>query len=174
MGQLGFLGATLKEHGCSGISSVGYGLINRELERVDSGYRSALSVQSGLVMWPIAAYGTEAQKEKYLPKLRAGEFVGCFGLTEPDHGSDPGSMKTRCKKDGDHWVLNGSKSWITNSPIADLFIIWAIDADTKEMRGFVLEKGTPGLTAPEIEGKLSLLASRTGMIMMNDVRVSND
>ena len=161
----------MKEFGCAGVSNVAYGLINRELERVDSGYRSALSVQSGLVMWPIAAYGSEAQRRKYLPELRDGKLIGCFGLTEPDHGSDPGGMKTTAKKDGkNHYILNGSKSWITNSPIADVFIIWAKDlSDDGKIKGFLLEKGLKGLTAPYIDGKLSLLASDTGMIMMNDV-----
>ena len=169
-GDMNFLGATLKGYGCAGVSSVAYGLIIREVERVDSGYRSAMSVQSSLVMYPIYAYGNDAQKEKYLPKLATGEIIGCFGLTEPNHGSDPSSMETRARKDGNHYVLNGSKTWITNSPIADVFIIWAKD-DNNDIRGFILEKGMEGLAAPKIEGKFSLRSSETGMIMMNNVRV---
>lgn len=169
-GEMNFLGATLKGYGCAGVSSVAYGLIIREVERVDSGYRSAMSVQSSLVMYPIYAYGNEAQKDKYLPKLATGELVGCFGLTEPNHGSDPSSMETRARKDGDYYILNGSKTWITNSPIADVFIIWAKD-DNNEIRGFILEKGMEGLAAPKIEGKFSLRSSVTGMILMNNVRV---
>ncbi|WP_019013565.1 acyl-CoA dehydrogenase [Elioraea tepidiphila] len=172
-GEMGFLGATLDSHGCAGISYVAYGLIAREIERVDSGYRSAWSVQSSLVMYPIWAFGSEAQKDKYLPKLRTGEWVGCFGLTEPDAGSDPGSMRTRAKKTANGYVLNGSKTWISNSPIADVFIVWAKD-DAGEIRGFILEKGMKGLTAPKIEGKFSLRASITGMIMMQDVEVGED
>ncbi len=170
MGAMGFLGATLDSHGCAGVNYVSYGLIAREVERVDSGYRSAFSVQSSLVMFPIHAFGTEAQKDKYLPKLRTGEFVGCFGLTEPDAGSDPGSMRTRAKTVQGGYLLNGSKTWITNSPIADVFVVWAKD-DAGDIRGFILEKGMPGLTAPKIEGKFSLRASITGMIMMQDVHV---
>jgi len=171
MGQQGLLGATLKEYGCAGVSQVAYGLIAREIERVDSGYRSAMSVQSALVMGPINEFGTKEQKDKYLPGLAKGELVGCFGLTEPDHGSDPGSMKTRAKKlpSGDY-LVNGSKTWITNSPIADVFVVWAKD-DNNDIRGFILEKGMAGLSAPKIEGKLSLRASVTGMIMMDDVKV---
>jgi glutaryl-CoA dehydrogenase len=172
-GEMGFLGATLDSHGCAGISYVAYGLIAREIERVDSGYRSAWSVQSSLVMYPIWAFGSEAQKDKYLPKLRTGEWVGCFGLTEPDAGSDPGAMRTRAKKTASGWVLNGSKTWISNSPIADVFIVWAKD-DAGEIRGFVLDKGMKGLTAPKIEGKFSLRASITGMIMLQDVEVGED
>ncbi|MFN6999731.1 acyl-CoA dehydrogenase [Elioraea tepidiphila] len=172
-GEMGFLGATLDSHGCAGISYVAYGLIAREIERVDSGYRSAWSVQSSLVMYPIWAFGSEAQKDKYLPKLRTGEWVGCFGLTEPDAGSDPGSMRTRAKKTANGYVLNGSKTWISNSPIADVFIVWAKD-DAGEIRGFILDKGMKGLTAPKIEGKFSLRASITGMIMMQDVEVGED
>ncbi|GIX11845.1 acyl-CoA dehydrogenase [Elioraea sp.] len=172
-GEMGFLGATLDSHGCAGISYVAYGLIAREIERVDSGYRSAWSVQSSLVMYPIWAFGSEAQKDRYLPKLRTGEWVGCFGLTEPDAGSDPGSMRTRAKKVANGWVLNGSKTWISNSPIADVFIVWAKD-DAGEIRGFILEKGMKGLTAPKIEGKFSLRASITGMIMMQDVEVPEE
>jgi glutaryl-CoA dehydrogenase len=170
MGEMGFLGATLDSHGCAGVNYVSYGLIAREVERVDSGYRSAFSVQSSLVMFPIHAFGTEAQKDKYLPKLRTGEWVGCFGLTEPDAGSDPGSMRTRAKTVQGGYLLNGSKTWITNSPIADVFVVWAKD-DAGDIRGFILEKGMPGLTAPKIEGKFSLRASITGMIMMQDVHV---
>jgi len=170
MGAMGMLGSTIKGYGCAGVSSVAYGLIAREVERVDSGYRSAMSVQSSLVMYPIYAYGTEEQKQKYLPKLATGELVGCFGLTEPNHGSDPGSMETRAKKKGNTYILNGSKTWITNSPIADVFVVWAKD-DTDQIRGFILEKGMKGLSAPKIEGKFALRASITGMIMMEDVEV---
>jgi glutaryl-CoA dehydrogenase len=172
-GEMGFLGATLDSHGCAGISYVAYGLIAREIERVDSGYRSAWSVQSSLVMYPIWAFGSEAQKDKYLPKLRTGEWVGCFGLTEPDAGSDPGAMRTRARKTATGYVLNGSKTWISNSPIADVFVVWAKD-DAGEIRGFILDKGMKGLTAPKIEGKFSLRASITGMIMMQDVEVGED
>ena len=172
-GEMGFLGATLEGYGCAGVSYVAYGLISREVERVDSGYRSAFSVQSSLVMYPIWAFGSDAQKNKFLPKLRTGEFVGCFGLTEPDGGSDPGSMRTRAKSSDGGYVLNGSKTWITNSPIADVFVVWAKD-DAGDIRGFILEKGMQGLTAPKIEGKFSLRASTTGMIMMQDVFVPAD
>ncbi|KAF8940805.1 hypothetical protein BGZ58_004719 [Dissophora ornata] len=172
MGELGLLGSTIEGYGCAGVSSVAYGLTAREVERVDSGYRSAMSVQSSLVMHPIYAYGTEAQKEKWLPRLAKGEIVGCFGLTEPNHGSDPGSMETVAKKVNGHYVINGSKTWITNSPIADVFVIWAKDqSDGNKIKGFVLEKGMKGLSAPKIEGKFSLRASITGMIMMDDVEV---
>ncbi len=170
MGQLGFLGATLDSHGCADISYVAYGLISREIERVDSGYRSAFSVQSSLVMYPIWAFGSEAQKDKYLPKLRTGESVGCFGLTEPDAGSDPASMRTRAKTVDGGYIINGSKTWITNSPIADVFVVWAKD-DAGEIRGYILERGMAGLTTPKIEGKFSLRASITGMIMLQDVFV---
>jgi len=173
MGEMGFLGATLEGYGCAGVNYVSYGLIAREVERVDSGYRSAFSVQSSLVMYPIHAFGSDAQKEKYLPKLRAGEFVGCFGLTEPDAGSDPASMRTRAKSVDGGFVLNGSKTWITNSPLADVLVVWAKD-DAGDIRGFILEKGMKGLTAPKIEGKFSLRASTTGMIMMQDVFVPAD
>ncbi len=169
-GEMGFLGATLSSHGCADIGYVGYGLISREVERVDSGYRSAFSVQSSLVMYPIYAFGSEATKDRYLPKLRTGEFVGCFGLTEPDGGSDPGSMRTRAKAVDGGYLLNGNKTWISNAPIADVFVVWAKD-DAGDIRGFVLEKGMPGLTAPKIEGKFSLRASCTGMILMQDVFV---
>jgi len=170
MGELGMLGATIDGYGCSGVNYVTYGLIAREVERVDSGYRSALSVQSSLVMYPIFAYGTEEQRQKYLPQLATGKLVGCFGLTEPNHGSDPGGMETRARKEGDSYILNGSKTWITNSPIADVFVVWAKD-DENVVRGFILEKGMQGLEAPKIEGKFSLRASETGMIMMDNVRV---
>jgi glutaryl-CoA dehydrogenase len=169
-GEMGFLGATLEGYGCAGVNYVSYGLIAREVERVDSGYRSAFSVQSSLVMYPIYAFGSDAQKEKYLPKLHTGEFVGCFGLTEPDGGSDPGSMRTRAKRADGGYLLNGSKTWISNSPIADVFVVWAKD-DAGDIRGFTLEKGMQGLTAPKIEGKFSLRASITGMIMLQDVFV---
>ena len=174
MGELGLLGATLPEkYGCSGVNYVTYGLVAREVERVDSGYRSMMSVQSSLVMHPIYAYGTEEQRMKYLPKLAKGECIGCFGLTEPDHGSDPGGMKTRARKVSDGWVLNGAKMWITNSPIADVFVVWAKD-DEGVIRGFVLEKGMKGLSAPKIEGKFSLRASITGEIVMDEVHVPDD
>ncbi|MEA2790400.1 MAG: glutaryl-CoA dehydrogenase [Acetobacteraceae bacterium] len=169
-GEMGFLGATLDGYGCAGVNYVSYGLISREVERVDSGYRSAFSVQSSLVMYPIHAFGTEDQRQKYLPKLRSGEFVGCFGLTEPDAGSDPASMRTRAKKVDGGFLLNGSKTWITNSPIADVLVVWAKD-DAGDIRGYILERGMPGLTQPKIEGKFSLRASVTGMIMMQDVFV---
>ena len=173
MGEMGFLGATLEGYGCAGVNYVSYGLIAREVERVDSGYRSAFSVQSSLVMYPIWDFGSEAQKEKYLPKLRSGEWVGCFGLTEPDAGSDPASMRTRAKRVDGGFVLNGSKTWITNSAIADVFVVWAKD-DAGDIRGFILEKGMKGLSAPKIEGKFSLRASVTGMIMMDNVMVPED
>ena len=170
MGDMGFLGATLDGYGCAGVNYVSYGLISREVERVDSGYRSAFSVQSSLVMFPIYAFGSEAQRQKYLPKLRAGDFVGCFGLTEPDAGSDPASMRTKAKAVDGGFVLNGSKTWITNSPIADVLVVWAKD-DAGDIRGFILERGMKGLTQPKIEGKFSLRSSVTGMIMMQDVFV---
>ena len=172
-GALGMLGATLPpKYGCAGVNYVSYGLMAREVERVDSGYRSAMSVQSSLVMHPIHAYGTEAQREKYLPKLATGEWVGCFGLTEPDHGSDPGSMITRAERVGDGYVLNGAKMWITNSPIADLAVVWAkLDG---VIRGFVVERGMPGFSTPKIEGKMSLRASITGEIVLDDAHVPAD
>ena len=173
MGELGLLGATIDGYGCSGVNYVCYGLVAREVERVDSGYRSAMSVQSSLVMHPIHAYGTEAQRQKYLPRLAKGEIVGCFGLTEPDAGSDPGGMRTRARKADGGYVLKGSKMWITNSPVADVFIVWAKD-DAGDIRGFILEKGMKGLSAPKIEGKFSLRASITGEIVMEDVFVSED
>lgn len=169
-GEMGFLGATLEGYGCAGVSYVAYGLISREVERVDSGYRSAFSVQSSLVMYPIWAFGSDAQKEKFLPKLRTGEWVGCFGLTEPDAGSDPAGMRTRAKAVDGGYLVSGSKTWISNSPIADVFVVWAKD-DAGDIRGYILEKGMKGLTAPKIEGKFSLRASVTGMIMMQDVFV---
>ena len=185
MGELGMLGTTIEGYGCAGLNSVCYGLVAREVERVDSGYRSAMSVQSSLVMHPIHAYGSEAQREKFLPKLARGEWVGCFGLTEPDHGSDPAGMLSRAKpasRDGvGGYLLKGSKMWITNSPIADVFIVWAKleDADGKvggqeSIRGFILEKGMEGLSAPKIEGKMSLRASITGEIVMDGVFVPED
>ena len=170
MGEMGFLGATIDGYGCAGVGYTAYGLIAREVERVDSGYRSAFSVQSSLVMYPISLFGSDAQKEKYLPKMARGEWVGCFGLTEPDAGSDPASMRTRAKAVDGGYVLNGSKTWITNSPIADVLLVWAKD-DNGDIRGFILEKGMKGLSAPKIEGKFSLRASITGMIMMSDVFV---
>src|SRR5689334_10221462 len=170
MGEMGFLGATLEGYGCAGVNYVSYGLIAREVERVDSGYRSAFSVQSSLVMYPIWDFGSEAQKQKYLPKLRSGEWVGCFGLTEPDAGSDPASMRTRARKTDGGYLLNGSKTWITNSAIADVFVVWAKD-DNNDIRGFILEKGMKGLSAPKIEGKFSLRASTTGEVVMSDVFV---
>ncbi len=170
MGSLGLLGATIEGYGCAGASYTAYGLIAREVERVDSGYRSALSVQSSLVMFPIHEFGSEAQREKFLPRLASGEFVGCFGLTEPDAGSDPGSMRTRARRVDGGYVLNGTKTWITNSPIADLCVVWAKD-EQDVIRGFLLERGMEGLTTPKIEGKFSLRASITGMIMMSDVFV---
>jgi glutaryl-CoA dehydrogenase len=169
-GALGFLGSTIQGYGCAGVNHVSYGLIAREVERVDSGYRSAMSVQSSLVMHPIHAYGTEAQRRKYLPRLAKGEWVGCFGLTEPNHGSDPGAMQTRARRTSEGYVLKGAKMWITNSPIADVFVVWAKD-DDGEIRGFILEKGMKGLSAPKIEGKLSLRASVTGEIVMDDVEI---
>jgi len=170
LGEMGFLGATLDSHGCAGVNYVSYGLMAREVERVDSGYRSAFSVQSSLVMFPIHAFGSEDQKDRFLPKLRSGEFVGCFGLTEPDAGSDPASMRTKASAVQGGFLLNGSKTWITNAPIADVFVVWAKD-DAGDIRGYILEKGMTGLTAPKIEGKFSLRASITGMIMMQDVFV---
>jgi len=170
MGELGLLGCTIDGYDCAGLNYVSYGLIAREVERVDSGYRSAMSVQSSLVMHPIYAYGTEEQRQKYLPKLATGELVGCFGLTEPDHGSDPAGMKTRAKSVDGGYSVSGSKMWITNSPIADVFIVWAKD-DEGVIRGFILEKGMKGLSAPKIEGKFSLRASITGEIVMDEVFV---
>lgn len=173
MGEAGLLGATVpEEYGGAGASYVAYGLIAREIERVDSGYRSMASVQSSLVMYPIQGYGSEEQRQKYLPGLASGELIGCFGLTEPDAGSDPGGMRTYAKKDGDGYSLSGAKTWISNSPFADVFVVWAkSEAHGDGIRGFVLEKGMAGLSAPKIEGKLSLRASTTGMIMMDEVKL---
>ena len=174
MADLGFLGSTIpEEYGGAGLNYVSYGLVAREVERVDSGYRSAMSVQSSLVMYPIYAYGSEEQRQRYLPKLAAGEWIGCFGLTEPDHGSDPGGMKSRAKKVGGGYELSGAKTWITNSPIADVFVVWAKTEDGV-IRGFVLEKGMQGLSAPKIEGKFSLRASVTGEIVMDQVFVPDE
>lgn len=173
MGAMGFLGSTIpEEYGGAGLNHVAYGLIAREVERVDSGYRSAMSVQSSLVMYPIFTYGTEEQRRKYLPKLASGEWIGCFGLTEPNHGSDPASMETRAKKVDGGYIVHGNKMWITNSPIADVFVVWAkLDG---EIRGFILEKGMKGLSAPKIEGKFSLRASATGEIVMDEVFVPDE
>lgn len=174
-GEMGLLGSTIEGYGCAGVNYVTYGLIAREVERVDSGYRSAMSVQSSLVMHPINQFGSEAQKQKYLPKLASGEWIGCFGLTEPDAGSDPASMKTRAKAVPGGYRLTGSKMWITNSPIADVFVVWVkSEADDNAIRGFVLEKGMAGLSAPEISGKMSLKASITGEIVMDDVFVPQE
>ncbi len=170
MGLLGLLGATIDGYGCPGVDYISYGLIAREVERVDSGFRSMMSVQSSLVMYPIYAYGDEAQREKFLPKLATGEWIGCYGLTEPDHGSDPGGMITRARKVEGGYCVNGVKTWITNSPFADVFVVWAKD-DADVIRGFILERGMDGLSAPKIEGKLSLRASVTGEIVMEDVFV---
>jgi glutaryl-CoA dehydrogenase len=170
MGALGFLGATIEGYGCAGVNYISYGLIAREVERVDSGYRSAMSVQSSLVMYPIYAFGSEAQRQEYLPKLASGEWVGCFGLTEPDHGSDPGGMTTRAVAVPGGWQLNGAKMWITNAPIADVLLVWA-KTEGEAIRGFILEKGMKGLSAPKIEGKFSLRASVTGEIVMDEVFV---
>jgi glutaryl-CoA dehydrogenase len=173
MGELGLLGPTIEGYGCSGLGYVSYGLIAREVERVDSGYRSMMSVQSSLVMYPIYAYGSEAQREKYLPGLASGELIGCFGLTEPDHGSDPGGMKSRARKVDGGFELNGTKMWISNSPIADVFIVWAKNEEGR-VKGFILVKGMEGLSAPKIEGKLSLRASITGEIVMDGVFVPEE
>jgi len=174
MGKLGLLGATIKGYGCAGVSSVAYGLIAREVERVDSGYRSAMSVQSSLVMHPINAYGSTEQKEKYLPRLASGELIGCFGLTEPNHGSDPSGMETTARESDDGYVLNGSKTWISNSPVAGLFVVWARCVWDKKVRGFLIDKDTPGLSAPAIKNKLALRASITGSIFMDSVKVGKD
>lgn len=173
MGEVGLLGPTIEGYGCPGVDYVSYGLIAREVERVDSGYRSMLSVQSSLVMYPIYAYGNDAQREKYLPKLATGEWIGCFGLTEPDHGSDPGGMITRARSAEGGYRLTGAKMWISNSPIADVFVVWA-KTDDGVIRGFILEKGMRGLSAPKIEGKLALRASITGEIVMDDVFVPEE
>ena len=177
-GSMGFLGSTIEGYGCAGLNYVSYGLVAREVERVDSGYRSAMSVQSSLVMHPINEYGSEAQRQKYLPKLATGEWVGCFGLTEPNHGSDPASMITRAKPVDGGFIMKGAKMWITNAPIADVFVVWAKlegEGDGQSaIRGFILEKGMKGLTAPKIEGKMSLRASITGEIVMDDVFVPEE
>ena len=173
MGEIGLLGSTIEGYDCAGVNAVCYGLIAREIERVDSSYRSALSVQSSLVMYPIHAFGNEKVKQAYLPELAKGRLVGAFGLTEPDHGSDPGSMKTRAKKVDGGYLISGTKSWITNAPIADIFVVWAKD-EHDDIRGFILTKGTKGLTTPKIEGKLSLRASETGQIAMDDCFVPDD
>ena len=170
MGELGLLGMTIDGYGCAGLNYVSYGLVAREVERVDSSYRSTLSVQSSLVMHPIYAYGSEAQKQQYLPKLASGELVGCFGLTEPDFGSDPGGMITRARKTDDGYILSGTKTWITNAPVADLFIIWAKD-DDNHIRGFILERQMEGLSTPKIEGKFALRAGSTGQVVMQEVSV---
>ena len=176
MGEMGLLGVTVpEEYGGLGASYVTYGLVAREIERVDSGYRSMMSVQSSLVMYPIYAYGSEEQRQKYLPKLASGEFIGCFGLTEPDAGSDPGDMKTRAEKVQGGYVLNGSKMWISNSPVADIFVVWAkSNAHGDKIRGFILDKSMKGLSAPKIGGKMSLRTSITGEIVMDNVEVSED
>lgn len=176
MGEMGLLGVTVpEEYGGLGASYVAYGLVAREVERVDSGYRSMMSVQSSLVMYPIYAYGSEEQRRKYLPKLASGEYIGCFGLTEPDAGSDPAGMKTVARKTANGYVLNGAKMWISNAPIADVFVVWAkSEAHGGKIRGFVLDKGMKGLSAPKIGGKLSLRASITGEIVMKDVEVGED
>jgi glutaryl-CoA dehydrogenase len=173
MGALGFLGATIQGYGCAGVNYVCYGLIAREVERVDSAYRSAMSVQSSLVMYPIYLFGSDAQRQKYLPKLASGEWVGCFGLTEPDHGSDPAGMTTRATAVPGGWRLSGAKMWITNAPIADVLVVWAKTED-EVIRGFILERGMKGLSAPKIEGKFSLRASVTGEIVMDEVLVPEE
>jgi glutaryl-CoA dehydrogenase len=173
MGKLGFLGSTIYGYGCPGVNYVSYGLIMREIERVDSGYRSCVGVQSSLVMYPIHKFGSEKQKNKFLPELASGNLIGCFGLTEPDHGSDPSGMKTKAKLQGNNYILNGSKNWITNSPIADIFLVWAKD-ENNDIRGFILEKDMKGLSCPKIEGKLSLRTTNTGMIFMDNVVVPKE
>jgi len=173
MGKLGFLGPTIHGYGCAGVNYVSYGLIMREIERVDSGYRSCIGVQSSLVMYPIYTFGSEEQKNKYLPELASGNLIGCFGLTEPNHGSDPSGMKTNAKLKGNNYILNGSKIWITNSPIADIFLVWAKD-ENNDIRGFILEKEMKGLSCPKIEGKLSLRTTNTGMIFMDNVIVPKE
>lgn len=175
MGQMGILGPTIKGYNCLGSSYLTYGLIAKEIEAIDSGYRSMFSVQSSLVMNPINKFGTEHQKNKYLPELATGNMIGCFGLTEPDHGSNPAGMITYAQKDGNNYIINGSKTWISNSPIADLFLVWAKDkSDDNKIKGFLIEKDTEGLSSPKIEGKLSLRASVTGMIMLDEVKISKD
>lgn len=171
MGACGLFGPQIEGYGCAGASTVAYGLIAHEIERIDSGYRSAMSVQSSLVMWPINLFGSTEQKDRFLPRLATGELIGCFGLTEPNAGSDPAGMTTFATEKDDHYVISGAKTWITNSPIADVFIVWAKCKEDGKVRGFILEKGMKGLTAPKIEGKFSLRASITGMIMMDEVKV---
>ena len=173
MGEMGFLGSTITGYGCAGVNHVSYGLIAREIERIDSGYRSMMSVQSSLVMYPIFTYGSEDQRQKYLPDLATGKKIGCFGLTEPDYGSDAGGMITRATKVSGGWKLNGAKMWITNSPVADVLIVWAKD-DSGTIRGFILERGMTGLDTPKISGKFSLRASITGEIVMDDVFVPEE
>jgi glutaryl-CoA dehydrogenase len=173
MGALGFLGSTLQGYGCAGVNHVCYGIVAREIERVDSSYRSSMSVQSSLVMYPIYVYGSEEQRQKYLPKLATGELIGCFGLTEPGHGSDAGGMITRARKVKGGWILKGAKMWITHSPVADVFVVWAKD-ESDLIRGFILEKGMKGLSAPKIQGKFSLRISITGEIVMDDVFAPDD
>jgi glutaryl-CoA dehydrogenase len=170
LGQLGVFGANIQGYGCSGVNNVAYGLMLQELERGDSGLRSFVSVQGGLVMYPILSYGSEEQKDYWLPRLATGQAIGCFGLTEPDFGSNPGGMKTRARKDGDHYVLNGAKMWITNGTLADVAVVWAKD-DDNIIRGFLVEKGTPGFRAPEMKGKFSLRASVTSELVFEDVRI---
>src|SRR3984957_8051562 len=169
MGKLGFFGANLEGYGCAGMSNVEYGLVMQELERADSGLRSFVSVQGALVMYPILKYGSEEQKQRWLPKLQSGEAVGCFGLTEPGFGSNPAGMTTRARKEGDSWILNGEKTWITNGSVADVAVVWARTEDG--IRGFVVEKGTPGFSASDIHGKLSMRASVTSSLALSDVRV---
>jgi glutaryl-CoA dehydrogenase len=171
MGELGMLGPTIEGYGCAGTTYTAYGLMTREVERVDSAYRSTMSVQSSLVMYPIYAFGSEDQRQKYLPRLASGEWIGCFGLTEPDHGSDPAGMKTRSKRVDGGVVLNGAKMWITNAPVADVFVVWARSEDDRRVRGYVLERGMEGLSTHKIEGKFSLRASPTGGIALDDVFV---
>jgi glutaryl-CoA dehydrogenase len=173
MGAAGLFGATLSGYGCAGLNQVSYGLMAREVERVDSGYRSTLSVQSSLVMYPVHAFGSEAQKERWLPGLARGELVGCFALTEPDHGSDVAGMRTKARRVPGGWLLSGSKTWISNAPVADLFVIWARDEEG-QVRGFLLERRTPGLATSQIEGKLSLRTSVTGSVLLDDARVADD
>jgi len=175
MGKMGILGPTVKGYSCLGDSYLTYGLIAKEIEAIDSGYRSMFSVQSSLVMNPINKFGTEYQKNKYLPELASGNMIGCFGLTEPDHGSNPAGMVTNAQKDGNYYILNGSKTWISNSPIADLFLVWAKDkSDENKIKGFLIEKDSKGLSAPKIDGKLSLRSSVTGMIMLDEVKIPKD
>ena len=173
MGELGLLGSTLEGYNCSGVDYISYGLVAREIERVDSGYRSMMSVQSSLVMYPIYRYGSEAQRQKYLPRLASGDWIGCFGLTEPNHGSDPASMLTRAKSVSGGYSISGAKMWITNSPVADVLVVWAKD-ESQIIRGFILERDMPGLETPKINGKFSLRASITGEIVMSDVFVPEE